>query len=211
MEGLSNKKVFLLDLDGTLINSANTVLESLTRALNSNEVPLNEPLSSKLIGPPISEIINKITPESPDSLIQDIIKDFYNIYDQELCLDCSLYEGAKDFLGKLKKLERDVFLVTNKREIPVRKIIAHLGLNKFFYNIYTIDSIKDISISSKLDLLRAVSKIEGIDYSEAVYIGDTTSDYIACKENGLDFIFAEWGYGSCDDLSCARVKSFYDL
>ena len=111
----------------------------------------------------------------------------------------------------MQALDRDIFLVTNKRERPTKEILLKHGLNKYFKNIYSIDSVYKHSIKSKANLLSYIKEKESLDYSESIYIGDTAGDYLACTRNRLDFIFAEWGYGSSVNLDCLKASSFFEI
>ena len=43
-----------------------------------------------------------------------------------------------------------------------------------------------------------------------VYVGDTQGDADACREAGIPFIFAEYGFGDVPDAEM-RIRSFSDL
>ena len=205
------KKNILLDLDGTLINSADSVLRSLESALQENSFQIQSGLSKTIIGPPINEIINSLLPEASDKIIALVKNSFFDIYDKKNCVDCQIYEGAIEFLNNMQALDRDIFLVTNKRERPTKEILLKHGLNKYFKNIYSIDSVYKRSIKSKANLLSYIKERESLNYYESIYIGDTAGDYVACTRNRLDFIFAEWGYGSSVNLDCLKASSFFEI
>ena len=52
-----------------------------------------------------------------------------------------------------------------------------------------------------------------VDKSECVYIGDTLVDYNTAKNAGIDFIFAQWGYGINYNYKykCKEIKNLSKL
>ena len=205
------KRTILLDLDGTLVDSALSVLDSLQFALHENGFFIGPVLKRTLIGPPIDDILKSLLPEASEKSLRRVKSSFFKVYDEKNCVNCSVYEGSFEFLEKMKSLDKDVYLVTNKRERPTKEILLKHGLNRYFKKIYSINSFPEQSISSKSDLLSHIKSKENLDYSEAIYIGDTAGDYLSCNENKLDFIFAEWGYGSSFTLDCIKAPNFYSI
>ena len=202
------KRTILLDLDGTLVDSALSVLDSLQFALHENGFVIAPVLKRTLIGPPIEDILKSLLPEAAEKSLDLVKRSFFKIYDEKKCVDCLVYEGSFEFLEKMKSLGKDIYLVTNKRERPTKEILLKHGLNRYFKKTYSINSFAEKSINSKTGLLSHIKSKENLDYSEAIYIGDTAGDYLACNENKLDFIFAEWGYGSSFRLDCIKAPNF---
>ena len=203
-----SKRTLLLDLDGTLVDSAISVLDSLQFALRENGFSAAPILKKAIIGPPIEKILRSLIPEASEKSMVLVKKSFFKVYDEKNCVNCLVYDGSFHFLEKMKSLGMDVYLVTNKRERPTQQILLKHGLNKYFKKTYSIDSFHEQSISSKASLLSHIKSEENLDYSEAIYIGDTAGDYLSCKDNELDFIFAEWGYGSSLMLDCIKAPNF---
>lgn len=74
-------KNIIFDLDGTLINSAGDIIHCLKNAYISIPEYSNMEISSSIIGPPLNELIKKITPEITEEQAQIVTKEFRNCYD----------------------------------------------------------------------------------------------------------------------------------
>ena len=134
------KRTILLDLDGTLVDSALSVLDSLQFALHENGFVIAPALKRTLIGPPIEDILKSLLPEASEKSLDLVKRSFFKIYDEKKCVDCLVYEGAFEFLEKMKSLGKDIYLVTNKRERPTKEILLKHGLNRYFKKTYSINS-----------------------------------------------------------------------
>jgi len=182
----------IFDLDGTLINSAPSILNSMGSAIKeSGYTPLLS-LDSSLIGPPLYETIANVTGLTESCELNLIVDRFKKQYDEKDCLDVTCFSGASSILERIK-LDSNLILATNKRLIPTEKILKHLEWDDMFNSIYTLDTF-DPPLKNKTELLRKVISEEEINTDEAVYIGDRLDDEFAAKENKISFIMVDWSY-----------------
>ena len=88
-----------------------------------------------------------------------------------------------------------MYVVTNKRIVPTLKILNHLGWDKYFKEICSIDSIRNFGKDkSKAGILLHIIKNNNIS-NNSVYIGDHKDDLVASTKAGIPFFHATWGYG----------------
>ena len=182
----------IFDLDGTLIDSHPGIIASLRFALAENNHPFDIPISEVPVGPPLRDLIETILHSNDQSVIDPVILSFKKHYDSVGFAHSCLFDGVYDFLFSLKQLNCTLFVATNKRNIPARKILDHLHISKFFDDVYAVDSIEGGFGSKALMLKRLVS-----DYSlstNAIYLGDRYDDYSSALFNSLLFCFPSWGY-----------------
>jgi phosphoglycolate phosphatase len=59
-------------------------------------------------------------------------------------------------------------------------------------------------------ILYAIKQLN-INASDVIYIGDMVVDYEAAKRAGVDFAFASWGYGTCNDKNIIKLKNISSL
>ena len=188
-------KNYIFDLDGTLINSCEEVMECFEKAFELSEYPIDKSrLTDNLIGPPLREIVQNIAPELKDEVIfERIIKNFRNVYDNDTDDKSKLYDGILDKLAELKNNGNRIFLATLKPTKPTKRILRDFGLN-IFEDVYTIDKFE--KFMTKTEMITDILKKYDLDKTETVMIGDAVSDVIAAKEAGIAGIGALWGYGS---------------
>lgn len=188
-----NFKNIIFDLDGTLIDSAEAILESLRIAfINTGNVPIVE-LDSSLIGPPLFETIVKLLGTNDSDKISPIINEFKIYYDERGFKQSSYFVGIPELLDELKKKKHNLYIATNKRLIPTEKIIDFLDWKNFFSEVYTLDKFNP-NLKSKTELITKILKLNKLDLDDTLYVGDRNEDATAAKLNGLSFMLAIWGY-----------------
>ena len=75
-------KQIIFDLDGTLVDSSNSILQCYKYILQKNKVKSVVKLDSRLIGPPLRETLQTITASKNEILIQYLSQKFMEMYDE---------------------------------------------------------------------------------------------------------------------------------
>jgi len=109
-------------------------------------------------------------------------------------------------LNELKDNNLQLYIATNKRSIPTKKIINFLGWGSFFDGIYSLDSFLPLA-KSKNDILAKIISTHGLSKKNVIYIGDLEDDRIAAQANSIGFYFVEWGYDGEKVLKYANKVS----
>lgn len=187
------QKQIVFDLDGTLIDSAPSILKCLSLTLNKNNIKPIVPLTHSLIGPPLDSTLRITTGINDPLIICYLVECFKEIYDLQGYKDSLPYFGVVRMLEQLNNLDYKIHIATNKRIVPTKKIIEYFLWNSYFDSVYALD-VGDIKFKSKTEMLSSVSKDKNIDLSNTFYVGDTNADYEAAQKNNMQFIFVEWGY-----------------
>lgn len=188
-----SKKTIIFDLDGTLIDSSESVVESLQTSFSRyNLKPLME-LNSEIIGPPLTETLIKLSGSSDYATLNKLAAEFKKNYDDFGYKKTKVFNGINEMLKKLHQNEFHLFIATNKRISPTRKIINYLDWNKYFKEIYSLDSFSN-DITSKKQVLAKIIEINSFARENITYVGDLDDDRYSAKENNISFIMATWGY-----------------
>ena len=85
-------KNIIFDLDGTLIDSSKSILLCLEESLKSMRIEPSVKLTSSLIGPPLKELIAKITSLENSKIRDRIVIKFKELYDNKF------YKNIESFL-----------------------------------------------------------------------------------------------------------------
>jgi phosphoglycolate phosphatase len=186
--------VLIFDLDGTLIDSAPSILSSLAMVLEEAGIATRVPLQKNLIGPPLQETLSLLTGDDDPHIIQTYADAFKRIYDRGGYKGAKVYPGVAEMLEVLNSSGFVLHLATNKRHIPTRLILDHLGWGHLFQSVYALD-LYEPRLPDKCALLKCLLEERAIRSADAIYIGDKTEDGIAAEFNGLAFLGVEWGYG----------------
>ena len=183
----------IFDLDGTLFDSAPEILVCLKKALQLNNIDINDNLNKSIIGPPLKETLKNLVQKKDTVKIDKIIENFIELYDSDYCYKTKLYKGVQETLKILKK-KKNLILITNKRIVPTEKMLKNSKIIELFDNYFSVDP-NDQSKKDKTTLISKTIKDYKINPQNTAYIGDTMGDFIASKKNNIKFIFAGWGYG----------------
>jgi phosphoglycolate phosphatase len=177
----------LVDLNGTLIDSAPSILECFSRVFGAAEFTPQITLGPELIGPPLGEMLSRIVGSDDPILIGRLSTAFRECYD---CVDhrsAAVYEGVNEALEQLAGVGARIYVMTNKRMEPTRKIISWLGWSNYFLGLYSADAL-DPALPSKSAVLKRVIDLHRIDVASAVDVGDRDEDKAAAMSNDLPFV-----------------------
>ncbi len=183
----------IFDLDGTLFDSAPEILVCLKKALQLNNIDINDNLNKSIIGPPLKETLKNLVQKKDTVKIDKIIENFIELYDSDYCYKTKLYKGVQETLKILEK-KKNLILITNKRIVPTEKMLKNSKIIELFDNYFSVDP-NDQSKKDKSTLISKTIKDYKINPQNTAYIGDTMGDFIASKKNNIKFIYAGWGYG----------------
>lgn len=186
----------IFDLDGTLVNSSEEVLICFKRAFDKANYPVDESrLTSDIIGPPLRQILETISPELTDEdKISEIIANFRQIYDYDENDISVMYDGILDVLKQLKKSNKKIFIATFKPQVPTMRVVEMFGIKDMFNDIYTIDKFgKHIT---KDEMISNIVETYCLNKADTVMVGDAASDVTAAKKAGVTALGVLWGYDS---------------
>ncbi|WJM52135.1 HAD hydrolase-like protein [Pseudomonas asiatica] len=188
------KHHILFDFDGTLVDSAPVLLACFSRALKAHGVQAMAPIDASLIGPPLRQTLATLSGSSDAALLDALSATFKDVYDSEACLKTPPYAGCQQALEQLREQGFSLAIATNKRLLPTQRIIAALGWQELFSEVYASDSYPD-RYTDKAGMIAALLVDGGIAAQSAIYIGDTVADGRAAAANGVEFWPVAWGYG----------------
>jgi phosphoglycolate phosphatase len=189
----------LFDFDGTLVDSAPGILAAFEAALKSRGLAPVIPLHASLIGPPLHETLRRISGIRDVDAIEALAHAFRNDYDEHSYRHTVAYPGVDAALRSLHARGTSLYIVTNKRMLPTRRILDHLGWTSLFADVFTLDGVAPAA-GDKAELLGRLLASRDIDAGEALMIGDTPADGLAAASNGVAFVAAHWGYGVFDTM-----------
>lgn len=202
-------KSIIFDLDGTLIDSAASILAGFEHVLKMNGIVLLIPLTSSVIGPPLIPTLRMLSGMDDQEKLVQMAEQFKDFYDLEACLLSRPYDAVNDGLKKFVEVGYELHIATNKRYIPTRNILKYLGWDGLFTSVYTLD--KDgASFNSKSEMIERQLKDYGLSADQAVYVGDRSEDMEAAQNNQLRFVGVSWGYGEFP-ATVKVIQSFNEL
>jgi phosphoglycolate phosphatase len=190
---LAASRAIAFDFDGTLVDSAPGILRGISLTLDRHGVRPVLPLDRRLIGPPLAVTLAKLAGKEDPDLLEALIGDFMRFYDGGAWLDSPAFPGVGAMLAELHHRGHDLYLVTNKRGTPTRKMLDHLGWSALFTAVYCLDEHADCP--GKAQLLAKVIKAHSLCATATPYVGDTDGDALSARTHGMPYVHVTWGYG----------------
>lgn len=186
---------YIFDLDGTLIDSSEEILDCLKKAFEKSGCKIEDyKFTPDIIGPPVKQIIEHLAPElTKEGISEEIMKTFRLIYDNNENDMSKMYKGVYEQLRQLKACGKRLFIATFKPKIPTMRLVKKFALD-MFDDIYTIDKFQNPI--TKAEMIEDIIVRYGLDRAETVMIGDVASDVLAAKAAGITGVGVLWGYGS---------------
>ena len=196
----------LLDLDGTLVDSASGILGSLREAFDELGLAWSEAdLGRQLLGPPLYETLPPIVGEEATHAVVPVYR---RIYAERGVLSSMPYPGVDELLGALVDSNRRLALATSKAEPAARRILANRGWTSLFSTIVgdTESSARPTKTAVIAEALRQLNATP----DDTVMVGDRSHDVVGARNNDVPCIGAGWGYGEPGELTRAGATAVFD-
>jgi len=193
-------KHICFDLDGTLIDSYQTIFKTTVKTLQhlNIEEPLMEIEFHKRIGHHFLHIFKDLN--IPVSDIEEFI-DIYKGYYFDFIDDSVSYPGVTDVLKELYGRKIKVSLLTTKGQDQADKIIDHFKLRKYFSLV--TGRRKDLPIKPSPEPLHFICNELRVEESETMMVGDSELD-INCGKNAMTYTCGvTYGYRTKEELKSA--------
>lgn len=187
----------LLDLDGTLVDSAPGITASVTAALREigHPVPSAGALRS-FVGPPMRETFREVVGLDPVTA-EWALRLYRRHYAEAGALDSSVYDGVPELLDALAASGLPMAVATSKVEDQAVRVVEHYGLAS---RLVTVCGTSDAEgRSTKRDVIReCLRRIRdrGVDVSSPLMIGDRGYDVQSAAAEGVQAVHVLWGYGT---------------
>lgn len=196
-------RTILFDLDGTLTDSGEGIINCATLALNHFGLPVPDRETMRVfVGPPLDETFIKFG--VPADKTDEAIAVYRSRYTTVGKFENKPYPGVEQLLQDLKQQGHRLFVATSKPEGMSVEILKKFGLAKYFEMI--CGATLDGSRSKKADIITYLLERSG-GTENAIMVGDTAYDIIGAKAHGMPAIGVSWGYGKVEDMESAGARA----
>ncbi len=191
------KTILAFDLDGTLLDSADDLIDTLNILLKENNIPsMQRSDVNDLVGNGALSMIKKAFKingiYNKDVSWEPLKERFLKIYEQNCLNKSKLFPYTTTVLEKLKSENYKLIIVSNKPEFFVKKILKYFKLEKFFSAISGGDTF-DYRKPSPIHLYETIKLTNIKDYN-CIFIGDSINDALCAKRSGSKLILLKHGY-----------------
>lgn len=194
-----NYKAILFDLDGTVVNTEEGVVNSIMYALDYFGIP--DPgveVIRQFIGPPLTGTFQNYFGMSDDEAFEAVLK-FRERYINNGEFESSLYPGVYETLKNLKKQGFFIALCSSKNEPACNRILDYHEVSCYFDEI--VGSSEDASREKKVEIIEEFfHRHPEYERFDVILIGDTKYDMEGAKLAGIDCVGVEHGFGSNEEM-----------
>ncbi|MDO4266034.1 MAG: HAD hydrolase-like protein [Eubacteriales bacterium] len=206
------KKYILFDLDGTLTDSYEGIINALCYSLSELGIAPKPEGFRNVIGPPLSHTYMDtygMTAAESDRAVNI----FHDYYESKGKFENHPYEGVLEMLQTLNAHGKKLMIATAKPEHMAVDIAEHFGLSPYLCFIagVTDEGMMENTApnvrKNKRDVLAYILKSNDIkDPENAVMVGDRAYDMTAAAELGLQTVGVLYGFGTEEELSSAGAQ-----
>jgi len=200
-------KAILFDLDGTLTDSGEGIMNCAAFTLEHYGIPVPPREQLRVfVGPPLRDMFFQFG--VPEDRLDEAIEVYRSRYIPVGMFENQPYDGIRELLAKLSAIGYRLFVATSKPETTSVRILQHFELDRYFEKIAgaTFDGKRDSKSQVIAYLLEQVD-----DIRDAVMVGDTAYDVIGAASHGISTIGVSWGYGEVADMQSAGAAAIaYD-
>lgn len=207
----------LIDLDGTLVDSAPDIVIAANRMLGQLNAPaLPFEMVAGFIGKGVPNLVRRALAASgkaettTEAEAQAI---FYKHYTESNGRFGKVYPGVLQGLASLQRVGYRMACVTNKPLAYTLPLLNLMDLSDYFSAVVAGDSLREMK-PHPAPLLHACDQL-GVSPAASVMVGDSEVDVAAARAAGMRVLIVRYGYpgpGGLDALQCdAFIDSFSEL
>lgn len=189
-------KAVLFDLDGTLTDSGEGIINCAILALEHFGLPIPSREEMRVfVGPPLHESF--IKHGVPADKADEAVAVYRSRYIPIGKYENTPYPGIRELLETLQENGCKLYVATSKPEGMSKDILNHFDLAKYFTLV--CGASMDTSRNTKEAVIAYLLEQSG-EKGNMVMVGDTKFDVIGAKHHGIPAIGVSWGYGKVEDM-----------
>ncbi|MBN1803254.1 MAG: HAD-IA family hydrolase [Candidatus Lokiarchaeota archaeon] len=193
MGGNPRKILVCFDLDFTLIDNKEGIINSFNHALKRHDLrKISSDKVERMIGLPLNQMFESVTNYDSSTLCRD----FRDYYGAKGIYQVKLFSGVKEMLLALKKNSIRLGIITSKKQEMAQKLLKYLNLSPIFDFIIGESEI----IKSKSNPKIKTSLIKDYPEYKFVVVGDHPNDGNLSNLLKCSFIGVLTGQHSTKDL-----------
>jgi phosphoglycolate phosphatase len=200
---LATPGVVLLDLDGTLTDSAPGILNCLRYALDAMGVAHPDDATIRtFLGPPLAVTFREHFAMS-DADVDLAIALYRERYHDIGLYENDVYPGIPELLASLGAAGMPMAVATSKPTYSATRILEHFGLARHFAFIggSDLEGVRHDKAAVIAHTMEELSRLPLPSTPDALLmVGDREHDVLGARVHGIGTIGVLWGYGDADEL-----------
>ena len=188
--------VYLFDVDGTLLDSADDICGAIQAALSGTRCShLPASAFKRSIGVHLLEMFRELLPEYTQEQHEELIGKYREIYLSQRHQSTRVYPGVPEALQAMAGRKSTA---TTKGTPTTRAILDQFGLLPFFDHVQGTDGFP---YKPEPDVVRASLSALGAQPEDCLFVGDSPADMEAGRRAGVKICAVRYGYGDPEALA----------
>lgn len=204
-------RLFIFDLDGTLLNTIGDLAVACDHMLSLRGLPLHtyEEYCS-YVGNGIMRLVERALPEElrTAEYVAAARKDFVDFYIEHIDLKTVPYRGMVELLNDLQRDGARLAVASNKFQAGTEKLIK-----KFFPAIDFVEicgNREGVPLKPDTALVDMILDKAGIERSNCYMIGDSGVDMQTARNASIHGVGVSWGFRSREELEMHSPMAIAD-
>jgi phosphoglycolate phosphatase len=196
-------KTILFDLDGTLTDSGEGIINCVMYALERFSLPIPPRESLRyFVGPPLHESF--IKQGVPADRAEEAVAVYRERYVPTGMFENTPYPGVRELLEALTNAGHTLYVASSKPEWMCVEVLKHFDLANYFEQI--CGATMDTSRTNKEAVIEYLIHENG-KTDNMIMVGDTKFDVLGAKAHGIPCIGVSWGYVSVSEMEEAGAAA----
>jgi len=203
----------LLDLDGTLTDSAPGIVAGIRHAYGALGLPVPDDATLRsFVGPPITASFP--AHGVPADRVDEAVRAYREVFAAGGMYDNRVFDGIPDVLRTLRAAGCTLAVATSKPEVYARPICDRFGLTELVDDVF--GAPLDEGTSTKADViakaLAALGRTSPVDPADGpvLMVGDREHDVHGAAAHGIRCLGVTWGYAAPSELDGAGAVALVD-
>ncbi|MGN0136362.1 HAD-IA family hydrolase [Anaerotignum sp.] len=187
------QNIILFDLDGTLTDSAEGVINACQYMQKKMNMPVWETADLKfIVGPPLMKTFTEDFAMDKETAEKAMV--VYREYYTTIGLfENKVFPGIEEMLENLKAKGKRMAVATSKKEEMAVRILKHFGISDYFEVIG--GDHREIGRDTKAKVIDHVLSTMRAEKEDVIMVGDRRFDIEGAHAIGIPCIAVEFGYG----------------
>lgn len=203
---MNRYQTILFDLDGTLVDSGEGIINCVKLAMEQLGKPIPTPAELRtFVGPPLRDSFMRFGCSAEQA--EEAVRIYRSRYTVVGKYEGFVYPGIPALLEKLKADGCRLYVATSKPEGTAADVLTKFGLAPYFDRIAgaALDKTRNSKSEVIAYLLENVGSVE-----QALMVGDTAFDVLGASAHGIPTAGVSWGYGTVQEMAAAGAACITD-
>lgn len=198
----------LFDLDGTLLDTLDDLMDSCNHALSTiGAPPRTRQEIRRFVGNGIRNLMRLAVPEGEDNpRFEEAYETMQSWYEEHNQIKTAPYPGVQELIRTLRDRGVPMAVVSNKPDSSVQML-----MEQWFPELTVgVGELEGLRRKPERDLVDYALERLGPDHGRVVYVGDSEVDLATAANAELDCISVTWGFRDRELLEERGATCFAD-